>query len=841
MDCIDFLKNKFGGKVDEATILKLFEEAKRERARLRKKFGEIGDMEERLLERLQGRVQDAELIALAHKRALILQYSTRLNAFNFVMQNFAGREEEGLSALLVGTNRTMAGSRNSIDANQTALKGWYLGGLIADLKALGGNQFEMFRKGVLDADVARALWSIDNTNPDAAYKGPKEALEIAQVIHKWQEKARLDQNKAGAWIGKEEGYIVRQSHDRAKMHKAGYQKWRDAIEPKLDWGRIAEQADDGESPSVLTPEGKKNFLKNVYDNLAVGRSMRSGEESSPLSGGFTRARIGAKAAQASQQRVLHFKGADEWFEYNAQFGTRNLREAVMGGLSRAAENTALMRQLGPSPSSNFDQLYIMVHEAKKNAGDMEGLSRLKTWRKKLGNQLKEVDGSLRDHSNPTAAAVGRNVRAFQNVTKLGGAVLSSFTDAPVASSEIAYQGGSFFGALLRQMLDLVTLRGRGTQDEQRILSSLGVFFDNMNADIWGRISGDESAGAMTRLQAKFFQLNGLSWWTDSFRRSVGLMMAHNMALEKQNAWGKLSDDRRRVLKMYGLDEAEWELMRQGNLRAADGRDYLTPEVFDDVPDEALWAYMQAKGKAITPARAEAMREELAQKLRTFYRDRINFAVLEPDAKTRAILHQGTSTGTWEGEVLRMVTQFKFFPTAFAQKVWGREIYGKEGWKSSAAGIAQLMLATTLFGYGSMVVKDLIRGKNPRDPSEKETWIAAMMQGGGLGIYGDFIFGNHTRYGGNLASNLAGPTFGGTASDIQNLWERVRDGDTVAQSALRFAINNVPGTNLWWARSAFDYLIGYELFEWINPGYFKRMKRRVERENKQTFFASPVDW
>ena len=70
---------------------------------------------------------------------------------------------------------------------------------------------------------------------------------------------------------------------------------------------------------------------------------------------------------------------------------------------------------------------------------------------------------------------------------------------------------------------------------------------------------------------------------------------------------------------------------------------------------------------------------------------------------------------------------------------------------------------------------------------------------------------------------------------------MRDGDTVAQSALRFAINNVPGNNLWYARSAFDYLIGYQLFEWINPGYFKRMKRRVERENKQTFFASPVNW
>ncbi|MGN1038052.1 MAG: hypothetical protein ACI4P0_01490, partial [Mailhella sp.] len=112
---------------------------------------------------------------------------------------------------------------------------------------------------------------------------------------------------------------------------------------------------------------------------------------------------------------------------------------------------------------------------------------------------------------------------------------------------------------------------------------------------------------------------------------------------------------------------------------------------------------------------------------------------------------------------------------------------------------------------------------------------------GLGIYGDFIFGNHTRYGGSLASNFAGPTFGGTLSDISAIWEQVREGDAKAQAMLRFAINNTPGNNLWYARSAFDYLIGYQLFEWINPGYFRRMKKRVEKENKQTFFASPVNW
>lgn len=49
---------------------------------------------------------------------------------------------------------------------------------------------------------------------------------------------------------------------------------------------------------------------------------------------------------------------------------------------------------------------------------------------------------------------------------------------------------------------------------------------------------------------------------------------------------------------------------------------------------------------------------------------------------------------------------------------------------------------------------------------------------------------------------------------------------------------VPGNNLWWFRWAFDWMVCYQLFEMINPGYYRRMKRRVERENNQTLWMRP---
>ncbi|CAI3220096.1 hypothetical protein [uncultured Desulfovibrio sp.] len=50
---------------------------------------------------------------------------------------------------------------------------------------------------------------------------------------------------------------------------------------------------------------------------------------------------------------------------------------------------------------------------------------------------------------------------------------------------------------------------------------------------------------------------------------------------------------------------------------------------------------------------------------------------------------------------------------------------------------------------------------------------------------------------------------------------------------------MPGNNLWWFRTAFDYAIGYAMFESLRPGFFTRTRRRVERENNQTFWMRPL--
>lgn len=830
MNCVEQLAARFG--IDRKQAADIMDQVQYQREKLEAKIADNARLEAGLKERMTQMSRREYETALAERRALQLSYTRRMELFRLATESFKGREWEAFPAVLAGSQRDLRGSRKSVDASQVALRGYYIGGLISDLEALGnGDHLKMLNKGIFDRDIARALWSIDNQNsPD--YRGPKEAMEIAQVIHKWQEKAREDANSAGAWIGKAPGYIVRQSHDPDKMLHAGEDKWINDIMQRLDWDRTG----DGK---LHTEKSRRDFLHEAYANLVYARKKKqpANDLSKPAS------HIGAQAARMSQERVLHFQNADAWMEYNHLYGRGNVREAVLDGLTNMANGTALMRVLGPNPHGTLDAVMGMLEMAYRDAGDARGIKKLKGVKTHTESIMKEVDGTINAEagSHPVLAAVGRISRAMANVTKLGGALLSSFSDAPVFAEELAYQGHGYLSALTDGIR--YALQGRGSREQRRILSSMGVFADNMAGDIIARVAGEDGPGAMARMQALFFKLNGLSWWTDSWRKAAGLMMAHDLALDRNSSWQRLSKQRRRVFEMYNIGEAEWEVMRKGQTRAADGRAYFTPDALETVSDADIAAYLHQTGQTPTAVRVAEMREELADRLRTMLRDRINYAVLEPDAKTRAYLRQGTSAGTVDGELLRWITQFKSFSAVYMQRGLGRFVKGSSTTDSrvqTSMALLRLVAMTTAFGYISMTAKDLAKGRTPRDPKDKKTWLAAFIQGGGAGLYGDFLFGDFNRFGGGFLESLAGPSFG-TLGDLARVWTQMREGDNFGQGLARFIQNNTPGNSLFYIRAATDYLLMYNLYDLMKPGYFNRMKKRVEKENNQTFFLRPWRW
>ena len=821
-DCLDIIKKAAGeGKITDQQAGDLLSEIETFISS-KQKMLHVDNLDATIADHLKQRLNDSILAAAIEKRNTMINAKVLAQNYNFVGK-FVD-PAEGLQALMVGSVKNRVGSKLSIDAQGKALSNKYLGRLIHDLEK--DDLLVHFSNGHMDDDIARELFEIKPNGTPGISENPV-AQKIAAVVHKYQSVAIERANRAGAYIQARPGYIFRQSHDQARIRQAGFENWKNYVLDKLDIEATFRGADPEE------------FLKGAYLGLTTGMHKRfKGDSESNFLHGFKGPANVAK--KMSQERTLHFKDSDSFMAYNEQFGTQDLREAITNGLDHMARNTALMEGLGTNPVAMFDR---MMTELKLKYRDQPEVYD-KLSKKNLMNQLKEIDGTTRIPANVSLARIGAITRSIQNMAKLGGAVVSSVTDIPNQAAELRYQGVPLLKSYSDTILNI--FKGRGDLERKEIARLLGVGFDGLIGDVTARFGSQDSVpGAMAKLQQRFFKLNLMSWWNDTNRTSAALIMSNNLANKvdlEHSQLGKAAN----VMQQYDIGEVEWNIYRKYAVKeAADGNKYMVSEAIEELEDSVVKQYLKDKGNAKPSARDIATaRDELVSRLDTYFQDRSDYAVPMPGAAERAIMSQGTEVGTAEGEALRLIMQFKAFPITMIRRGLGREVHGAANGRPDMMGLVHLIAGTTLFGYASMVAKDILKGKEPRTftgETEKDAKLmfAAMSQGGGLGIYGDFLFGEYSRYGRSFLSTLAGPTLG-QVDDLAEIFTRIRTGEDVGANLMRTVTNNTPFINLFYTRQALDYLILYELQEMVNPGYLRRMEGRIMQENDQRFFVPPSE-
>jgi hypothetical protein len=246
--------------------------------------------------------------------------------------------------------------------------------------------------------------------------------------------------------------------------------------------------------------------------------------------------------------------------------------------------------------------------------------------------------------------------------------------------------------------------------------------------------------------------------------------------------------------------------------------------------------------------AERMRarETAATKLLGIILEESDMAVIQPGARERTLMHANIQSGTFKGELARSFFQFKAFPIAMITRHVRRGLAGKAA--NPAVYLAALVASTTVLGVISMQVNEVLSGRDPRNlnPAEKggvRGWFAGMLKGGSLGLYGDFLFGEASRYGQTPIAAALGPTVGLAESVLQltqqNAMEALGGKDTsFGAEATRFVRSNTPGANLWYAKAALDHLIFHQLQEFFSPGYLAKMRARSRREYNQDFYWQP---
>lgn len=793
-------------------------------------------LEEAALKAAQELGNQEQLARVIEARNKALNTRIAAQRLSFIRDSFPDRPDIGLSAILVGRNEARTGSRASVSSEQFQLRSKYLSGLNHDLDKEGLVKF--LASGSNDAEVADAMWRLGKGEPTTGLT--RESVRIAEIITKWQEAARLDANKAGAWVRKLPGYIARQGHDMMKIRAAGFEEWRNSILPKLDASTFDGVAD------------QEQFLRSVYDGLASGVHLSS--EKPDWMKGFKGSQNVAR--KASQERVLHFKDGISWHEYNKQFGVGSLREAIFGGLESSARNTGLMRILGTNPENMLRYLEDTIAEGLK--GDEKALRAFTDRKRSINNELKEVNGQTNIPGSTSLARFGSTTRAIDSTIKLGGAMISSFNDLASNALELRYQGKNFMEALTESIQG--RLKRYSSPEQKEILSSLGVYADSMRDEILQRFSGDVTMpGKVARLQRQFFKLNGLNWWTDASRNTTATMISHWLANNSDSAYGALDSNLKRALDLHGIGEPEWSIYRRMDLKGSEGRKFMTPDGIESIPDEAIAKYVSDRNVAVNDRSIANARDELSDKLRGYILDRVMVAMTEPGARTRAFMKQGTQPGTAEGELLRFIGQYKSFTSSFMQQALGREVFGRgytpaklgesrwgsvsnalfKSGKGEMVGLAQMFLWMTFFGYLSMQTKLMLKGQTPRPPDAK-TFLAAAAQGGGLGIFGDFLFGEANRFGNGPITSMAGPV-AGNLDDVITLFQKARSGDAKAGDAFRFAVDHTPFINLFWARPIMNYLFLNQLQESLTPGSLHRYEQNIRKNQGNDFLIPPSEF
>jgi hypothetical protein len=686
------------------------------------------------------------------------------------------KPKEAIGAEFEGRESAVEGARDSIFSQKEAVKSIYLSALTGGLQKEG--LLNLFTSGKLDEFVGRELWAL--SFGEGQITSNKQARRIAEIIHSAREGQRLRLNDAGADIEALSGYQMPQRHDIDEMIKRGKDRWIEDMIPLLDETRtFGGDYDDFRAALGSAWEAMTSGIR--LDGAEVGK-----EKLFQFSGPANLAK------KLSQARELHFKNYDSWKKWNNTYGIKSLNEGVIESIASASENIALLERYGTKPRAMMNEIVRAVGENNR--------TKIKEGRAFFDKAALMIDAAVGDNiipSNATASQVGTMIRTHQSLTKLGGALFASVTDIPMKALEYKFNGKSWLGATTQSFID-VGYGFKSKAEKVEFASMVGVYMESITANVGGRFTGPEKLGQKAaRVQRLFFKLNGLTWWTDSHKAAFARTMSHHLGMKSDTPFAQLDDDTKRLFGNFRIGEAEWEKMRKSVTTLEDGRAYILADKITD--------------------------KKVAEKYVQYLVSRQDAAVLTPGAREQRILTQGLKRGSAAGEAIRMIMQFKAFPTTMVTKVIGRSVWGKG--KPDYASMVYLMMMSTAFGYLATTMKDLIKNKTPKDPAKLETWYSAMAQGGGVGIFGDLLFQDYS-FGRSFSSVVAGPTVG-TADQMFKIYSEAARGEGAARQAVMTGVGLVPFNNLFYSRAALDHLILLQMQEDLSPGFMRRMESNMQ--------------
>ena len=645
--------------------------------------------------------------------------------------------------------------------------------------------------------------------------GDAEAKAFAKSFVDANENLRLIHNSLGGKIGKNNQWHLPQTHNGLKIRKVKKEQWVDELL----------------KPGVLDLQGMKNkhtgeaftsheelrpFLNNMYDSIVTNGNSKMDFEVAQFKD------VKAAPGIQSRERFLRFKSGESYLNYQKKYGEDNVYSAMITHIKSLANDTALIKQGGTNPQAAFN--YVIGKARASNPSPQQ-----KRLIGRAENTLKELTGQEAG-VNETFQKWMEGFRAV-NVFKLGSASVSAIGDQGTMAATAAING---LPAMKNAATFLKSLAGGGAAERQFLLQS------GVNADYvidaasgmarYGEPDALSAWGKFSKMPDRFLRLTGLNKMTEVGRSSIQLSALGHLANVENLKFKDLNAGNLRMLKESGINEADWAVMAASKKQDIRGAKYL------DMRELPMELQMKVGN----------MMDVLA------YR-----AIPSPDAEVRAIMRQDTKAGTIPGELMKSGGQFKSFGISIL--LYQAEFAGGQlGKAKGAAYLASTFVTLSMFGMMAMQIKQVIAGKEPMNMDDPNTWLAGMMQGGGLGIFADFIFKDQSRFGASMVGTLAGPSASSAEFFLKNLmlaptqqaFLAIIKGDPKAfegiarkygVDATKLAKDNLP-TQLWYTKLLFDRYVFQQISQLSDPKYINKLHKqeaRLKRDEGRGFLFQPI--
>lgn len=676
-------------------------------------------------------------------------------------------------------------------------------------------------------DLVKELFGEDSGNA-AAKQG---AAAWKQVTEELRDRA----NSAGMDVGKLDEWRYPQNWSQARV--AGSDKdpskalenWLSKMMPLLDRSKYLNE--DG---SRMNDERVNNLLTAAFDTIATDGHNKI--EPGTMDG------YGLTSNRKSPHRALFFKDSDSYLAAQGEFGDRNIWSTLTGHIRSISRDIALNETLGPDAEGTF-----------KYFNDRAKLDELRQAPSSKAAILKAhaFNDALFDTVSGKTNVVNQKIqdrwqawRNFQVATKLGKVVITALGDEAGMSSTAFANGIPWSETFAREFKYLNPANSK----DRDIAASAGLGINGIIGGLNRFGSEDLNLGGGNSLSGKareftaklangVMHASGAEAMWDARRRALGSVLMSYLGKTVQDVehFSDINQADHGILANKGVTENDWQVWR-----LAEPEDWgmkhgvLTPKAIQAIPDERL----EALGNPVD------LRRHASTMLLGHVLEETGMGVMDTGARERLRMTFGTTAGTTAGELTRALMLFKGFSASMMMKHWARA----QDMPTTAGAWtygARLVVAGTIMGALANQLRNLTAGKNPENIAEPQFWGTALLRGGGLGFYGDFLYSEVTSHDTSLIPGLMGPL----GSDTEAVWnltgaaalkhmrgERTDEGGNL----IRFAKSEVPFLNMWYTQAAMDHILWNEMQESVSPGYLDRMQLRAQTQRGQTYYWDPHD-